>query len=142
MKFLKILPVILLFSLSSFAQSFDGKGDSKINVGYDLYGHGNGIKGTFDIGLCELFTVGIGAAYYFDNEDHDYYLFGRTALHLGLLLDFPSQLDIYPGISVGYLSGNDVGFAGYLGIRYFFSEKIGVYAEIGNTGSIGLSFSL
>jgi hypothetical protein len=142
MKFLKILPVILVFSLSSYAQSFEGKGDTKINVGYDIYGRGNGIKGTFDFGLCDLFSIGAGATYYFDNEDNDFYLFARTALHLGLILDFPSQLDLYPGVNLGYLSGNNVGFTGYLGIRYFFSDRIGIYAEIGNTGVIGLSFSL
>ena len=141
MKFLKILPVLIVFSFSSYAQSFEGKGDTKINLGYDLYGHGNGIKGTFDIGLCDLFTVGVGGTYYLDNDENDFYLFGRAAFHLGLLWDFPSQLDLYPGINVGYLSGNDVGFAGYLGIRYFFSDHIGIYAEIGNTGSIGLSFA-
>jgi hypothetical protein len=142
MKFLKILPVILVFSLSSFAQSFDGKGDAKINVGYDIYGHGNGIKGTFDFGLCDLFSIGVGATYYIDNDENDFYIFGRTALHLGLLFDFPSQLDLYPGVNLGYLSGNDIGLTGYLGIRYFFTERIGIYAEIGNTGVIGLSFSL
>ena len=141
MKFLKILPVLLVFTFTSFAQSYNGKGDAKINLGYDIYGHGNGIRGSFDIGLCDLFSVGAGAAYYFDNDDSDYYLFARTAMHFGLLLDFPEQLDIYPGISLGYLSGNDVGFDAYLGIRYFFSDHIGVYAEIGTTGSLGLSYS-
>ncbi len=141
MKFLKILPFLFVLSFSSFAQSFDGKGDAKINLGYDIYGHGNGIRGSFDIGLCDLFSVGAGAAYYFNNDENDYYLFARTAMHLGLLLDFPKQLDMYPGISLGYLSGNDVGYDAYLGIRYFFTEKIGVFAEIGNTGSVGLSYS-
>ncbi|RLD73658.1 MAG: hypothetical protein DRJ07_20535 [Bacteroidetes bacterium] len=141
MKFLKILPFLFVLSFSSFAQSFDGKGDAKINLGYDIYGHGNGIRGSFDIGLCDLFSVGAGAAYYFDNDKNDYYLFARTAMHLGLLLDFPEQLDMYPGISLGYLSGNDIGYDAYLGIRYFFTEKIGVFAEIGNTGSVGLSYS-
>jgi len=53
MKFLKILPFLFVLSFSSFAQSFDGKGDAKINLGYDIYGHGNGIRGSFDIGLCD-----------------------------------------------------------------------------------------
>ncbi len=141
MKFLKILPFLFVLSFSSFAQSFDGKGDAKINLGYDIYGHGNGIRGSFDIGLCDLFSVGAGAAYYFDNDENDYYLFAKTAMHFGLVLDFPKQLDIYPGISLGYLSGNDVGFDAYLGIKYFFTKKIGFFAEIGNTGSVGLSYS-
>jgi hypothetical protein len=142
MKFLKILPVIIILSFSSFAQSFDGKGDAKINLGYDIYGRGNGIKGSFDIGLCELFSIGAGATYYFDNDVNDYYLFARTAIHLGMLLDLPEQFDLYPGINLGYLSGNDVGFTGYLGIRYFFGNRFGVFAEIGNTGALGISIAL
>ena len=72
MKFLKILPIIFVFSLSTYAQSFEGKGDAKINLGYDIYGRGNGIKGTFDLGLCDLFSVGLGATYYFNDEVNDY----------------------------------------------------------------------
>lgn len=142
MKFLKVLPVILLFSMTSFAQSYDGNGDTKINLGYDIYGRGNGVKATFDLGLGELFSIGAGATYYIDDDVNDYYLFARTAIHFGLILDFPEQLDIYPGVNLGYLSSNDIGLTGYLGIRYFFSDKIGIFAEIGNTGTIGVSISL
>ncbi|MCK5676966.1 MAG: hypothetical protein KAH72_00620 [Flavobacteriaceae bacterium] len=129
----------LFFAINTQAQSYDGKGDIKLSVGFDLYGNGNGIKTTFDYGLCDLFSIGVGASFYLSNDENDYFVYGRTNIHLGMLLDFPSQLDIYPGIEIGYLSSNDIGFTGYLGVRYFFTKKIGVFAEIGNNGAIGLS---
>jgi hypothetical protein len=45
-------------------------------------------------------------------------------------------------MELGYLSSNDVGIGGYLGIRYFFSERIGVFVELGNNGSAGISINL
>jgi hypothetical protein len=61
---------------------------------------------------------------------------------LGELLDLPCRLDIYPGLELGYLSRSDVGITGYLGIRYFFSDRFGLFAEIGNNGAIGLSINI
>ena len=40
------------------------------------------------------------------------------------------------------LSGNDIGFDAFIGAKYFFTDKIGVYAEIDRNGSIGLSVNL
>ncbi len=53
--------------------SYYGKGDSKINVGYNIYGYGNGIKATYSYGLSELFSLGAGATYYFNNDTNDYF---------------------------------------------------------------------
>ncbi len=142
MKRFKLFFLFIFFTTVVFSQSYDGKGDTKLNIGYDLYGFGNGIRANIDYGLTDLFSVGAGASYYFSNPDNDYYLYGRTAIHLGLLLDFPSKFDLYPSIQVGYLSSNDVGFDAFIGVKYFFTNKIGVYAEIGRNGSIGLSINL
>ncbi len=142
MKRFRLFYLFICFTTVVFSQSYDGKGDTKLNIGYDLYGFGNGIRANIDYGITDLFSIGAGASYYFSNPDNDYYLYGRTAIHLGLLLDFPSKLDLYPGIQVGYLSGNDIGFDAFIGAKYFFTDKIGVYAEIGRNGSIGLSVNL
>ncbi len=141
MKRFKLFFLFIFFTTVVFSQSYDGKGDIKLNIGYDLYGFGNGIRANIDYGLTDLFSVGAGASYYFSNPDNDYYLYGRTAIHLGLLLDFPSKFDLYPSIQVGYLSSNDVGFDAFIGAKYFFTDKVGVYAEIGRNGSIGLSIN-
>jgi hypothetical protein len=138
MKKLSLLLLLGLFSTSIYTQSFEGKGDVKANIGYDLYGYGNGIKATLDLGLCDIFSIGAGGSYYFD-EESDYFLFARTAVHFGLMLDLPSKFDFYPGIEIGYLESNDVGFTAFIGARYFFTDNLGVYAELGNNGSLGLS---
>lgn len=139
MKKLSLIMLLCLFSTSIYTQSFEGKGDVKANIGYDLYGYGNGIKASLDLGLCDIFSIGAGGSYYFD-EESDYFIFARTAVHFGLMLDLPSRFDFYPGIEIGYQESNDVGFTAFIGARYFFTDNLGVYAELGNNGSLGLSF--
>ncbi len=134
--------VIFLITIGSQAQSYKGKGDHKINVGYDLYGLGNGIKATYDLGLSKTFSLGVGGTYFLSNSDEDYFIYLRAGYHFGDIFDLPRQLDIYPGVELGYVSTENIGIAGYIGVRYFFTKKIGIFAEIGNNGTIGLSFNL
>jgi len=133
---------ILLGTISVYSQSYDGKGDRMINLGYEAYGYGEGVKGTFDYGLNKLFSIGGGASVYFNDEENEYYIYARTNLHLGIVFDLPCKLDIYPGLAIGYLSSEKVGISGYVGIRYLFTEKIGLFAEIGNNGAIGISINV
>ena len=58
MKNLCVFAILLCaFVPYSQAQSYKGKNDHKINVGYELYGIGNGIKASYDFGLNELFNA-------------------------------------------------------------------------------------
>ena len=139
MKKLIVVFLFLFYVNTTQAQSYDGKGDSKINVGYNIYGYGNGLKATYSYGLSDLFSLGAGITYYFNNDVNDYFLYARAGVHLGPLMDLPKKLDIYPGIALGYLSSQNVGLAGFLGIRYFLSDRIGIYTELGSYGAIGLS---
>jgi len=141
MKNSMIIFTLFILSITTYAQSYEGKSDQKLNIGYDFYGYGSGFKMTYDYGLGNLFSIGVGASYYFDNDENDYFIYGRTNLHLSHLLDLPRKLDIYPGVEIGYLSRNDIGISGYVGFRYFFTNHIGVFAEIGTTGSAGLSIN-
>lgn len=134
---------LLLTSMGFYAQSYDGKGDTKLNIGYDVYGFGRGVSASFDYGLSELFSVGFGGRYYTENMGDivsSYYIFARAAIHLGAVLDFDRKFDMYPGADLGYLD-NYVGFNPYLGLRYFFSDKIGLGAEIGRSGNISISYN-
>lgn len=142
MKNSMIIFTLFILSISINAQSYDCMGDQKFNIGYDFYGYGSGVKATYDYGLGSLFSIGAGVSYYFNNDENDYFLYGRTNFHLADLLDLPRQLDIYPGVEIGYLSSNDIGISGYVGLRYFFSKRLGVFAEIGTNGAIGLSIDL
>ena len=138
-----IATTLLVMAFSSMhAQSYEGKGDSKINVGYEIYGIGPGIKTTFDYGLGELLSLGAGATFYFDDEEQDYFIYGRTNIHLGIVWDLPARLDIYPGVELGIKSSSEIGFVGYLGVRYCISKRLSLFAEIGNYGSAGLSIDV
>lgn len=128
------------------AQAYTGKGDQKIQLGMSAWGYGTGITGTYDYGLNKLLSVGAGLnAYFGDYKDNDkdnrVFVFGRLNFHLQEALDLPSKWDIYPGVDVGVL-GKDFGIGAHIGARYFFTEKVGVFAEVGNNGSIGVSFNL
>lgn len=142
MKKFAITLCILLGTISVYSQSYDGKGDKMINLGYEAYGYGQGVNATFDYGLNKLLSVGGGGSLYFDDGENEYYIYGRANLHLGIVFDLPCKLDIYPGMALGYLSSEKVGISGYLGIRYLFTKKVGLFAEIGNNGSIGLSINV
>ncbi|MEL4456738.1 DUF6646 family protein [Lutimonas vermicola] len=142
MKNLIITLCFLLGAFFSYGQSFDGKSDQKINIGYEAYGFGNGVKATYDYGLGKLFSLGAGASVYFNDGENDYYIFARSQVHLGIAFDLPCEFDIYPGLELGYLSSEKIGVSGYLGFRYFFTKKVGVFAEIGNNGSVGVSFNV
>jgi len=142
MKNILLILGFILLSYTGFSQSYDGKSDSKISIGYEAYGFGNGVKAAYDYGLSDLFSIGGGGSVYFDGGENDYMIFLRSHVHLGIALDLPRKFDLYPGFQIGYLSSEKIGVAGYLGLRYFVSKKVGIYAEIGNTGSIGLSINV
>lgn len=137
--------VILFFGSNMvYAQAYEGMGDQKVQVGFSPYGNGSGITGTYDYGIHEYFSVGGGGEFYFGNDgddDPNFYIFGRANAHLGELINLPSNMDLYPGIDVGIL-GDDVGFGGHLGFRYFFQDNLGAYIELGSRGSLGLVINL
>mgnify|MGYP003461471056 CR=1 FL=1 len=125
-----ILAFSLLFAAQlSFAQAWQGKGDQKIQVGFNGWGYGTGITGTYDYGLSKIISVGAG-------------VFGRLNFHLQDPLGLPSQWDIYPGVDLGLLGKSGTYFGAHLGVRYFFNNNVGVYLEAGNNGSLGVSFNL
>lgn len=138
--------VLMLAGTFVNAQAWTGKGDQKINAGLSAWGYGTGITGTYDYGLNKLISVGAGLNIYFDNyKDNDdknrAFVFGRINFHLKDALQLPEKLDIYPGADVGVV-GSNFGLGAHIGARYFFTERIGVFAEVGNNGSLGVSINL
>ena len=128
------------------AQAWTGKGDQKINAGLSAWGYGTGITGTYDYGLNKLISVGAGLNIYFDNyknndDKNRAFVFGRINFHLKDALQLPEKLDIYPGADVGVV-GSNFGLGAHIGARYFFTERVGVFAEVGNNGSLGVSINL
>ncbi|MBL7880156.1 MAG: hypothetical protein JNN23_09955, partial [Chryseobacterium gambrini] len=138
MKKLFFMFVLILTGTFVNAQAWTGKGDQKINAGLSAWGYGTGITGTYDYGLNKLISVGAGLNIYFDNyKDNDdknrAFVFGRINFHLKDALQLPEKLDIYPGADVGVV-GSNFGLGAHIGARYFFTERIGVFAEVGNNG--------
>lgn len=136
---------ILFLGQMAFAQAWEGKGDQKVQIGFNGWGNGTGITATYDYGLSKVVSLGVGANFYFDgykdgNKDNNFYAFGRVNFHLQDVLGMPSQWDLYPGVDVGVI-GNTFGLGAHLGVRYFFNNNVGAFIEAGNNGSLGLSFN-
>ncbi|MBW8361829.1 MAG: hypothetical protein K0M56_06520 [Kaistella sp.] len=136
----------LLFSGSMVsAQAWTGKGDQKVQVGFNAWGYGTGLSGTYDYGLSNLISVGAGLNIYFDGYrnndiDNNIFAFGRINFHLQDALQLPEKWDVYPGVDLGVL-GRDFGIGVHIGARYFFTENWGAFAEVGNNGSLGVSYN-
>ncbi|TXF75913.1 DUF6646 family protein [Chryseobacterium sp.] len=127
------------------AQAWTGKGDQKVQAGLNAWGYGTGLTGTYDYGLSNLVSVGAGLNIYFDGYrnndiDNNIFAFGRVNFHLQDALQLPEKWDVYPGVDLGVL-GRDFGIGVHIGARYFFTEKWGAFAEVGNNGSLGVSFN-
>lgn len=136
---------ILFIGQSAFAQAWEGKGDQKVQVGFNGWGNGTGITATYDYGISKVVSLGAGANFYFDgykdsNKDNNFFAFGRVNFHLQDVLGMPSQWDLYPGVDVGVI-GNTFGLGAHLGVRYFFNNNFGAFIEAGNNGSLGISFN-
>lgn len=146
MKKLILMFMLIFTGIITNAQAWTGKGDQKINAGLSAWGYGTGITGTYDYGLNGLISVGAGLNFYFDNyknnnSDNRVFAFGRVNFHLKEALQLPEKLDLYPGVDVGVV-GRNFGLGAHIGARYFFTERIGVFAEVGNNGSLGVSINL
>ncbi|QCX53136.1 DUF6646 family protein [Elizabethkingia sp. JS20170427COW] len=149
---MKKLLLILSISLglqTAYAQAWNGQGDQKIQAGINLWGKGNfGVKASYDYGIADAVSIGAGAGIYFnsdiDREDRnnaEFSIYGRANYHMHDLLNLPSQLDIYPGVTLGII-GDTFDFGAHVGVRYFFTDKVGAYAELGNRGGLGIVFNL
>ncbi|MBB4807058.1 hypothetical protein HNP38_002362 [Chryseobacterium defluvii] len=146
MKKLVFMFMVLFCGTIASAQAWTGKGDQKVQLGLNAWGYGTGVTGTYDYGLNKLISVGAGANAYFDgykdnDKDNRVFVFGRLNFHLQEALQLPEKWDLYPGVDLGVL-GKDFGIGAHIGARYFFTDKVGVFAEVGNNGSIGVSFNL
>lgn len=165
--YLKRLVFTLVFLFGgiglSFAQSYN-QGDKLLNVGVGVGGgFGTPIGLSFEYGFTDKISGGAYAAYAsktvptgFGDFNYTYILTAaRASYHFDLGVD---NLDTYVGAILGYniasakwkgagaMPANSAGgviYGGHAGARYFFSEKIGAFAEAGyGVGSlnVGLAF--
>lgn len=123
--------LLVLITTTSFSQSFNGKGDKKFQVGATVQKWGQGITGTYDVGAGQNISFGVSSTYLLgvdENIDADFLdrfdVKARFNAHLQNVLNVCDCFDVYPGLNIGLRN-----FGGHGGVRYFFNDGIGVFAE-------------
>lgn len=128
----KIFTIVLLgvYSLIN-AQAFNGKGDTKMNIGMTFQDGGSGILGILDYGLGENISIGGQVSYLLggtniDQVDVEYRLDAKVRFNANLssVLNVSPKFDLYPGLDLGLKN-----FGGHIGARYFFSDGFGIFTE-------------
>jgi hypothetical protein len=138
------------------------KGDNLLNIGVGLssYYYGNPIGLSYEAGIDKDFSVGAQLDYNSGNYGDYYYNSSRwryTATYFGLRASYhfnrvlklnTSKVDLYAGLGLGYRSfrWNDSNYgSGYdyrsglffnyfVGGKYYFTDKVGGFLELGYTG--------
>jgi hypothetical protein len=142
--FKKVLFLMAFIVMTSvYSQNFLGKGDQKLQAGFNFYGNGSGIKATYDYGLNDMFSIGIGGVFYNSGTyDSKFFLFGRGDFHFAEALEVTSKLDLYLGVELGLVGDGELGLGGHLGTRYLISNSVSIFAEAGNNGALGIAVNL
>ncbi|EGD34453.1 hypothetical protein HMPREF9071_0899 [Capnocytophaga sp. oral taxon 338 str. F0234] len=157
MKKLLVLASIFLAISSASAQAALDRGGVQLNGGFGFTGWGIPVYVGADFGVTDQISVGGELFYRTDKvagvRYNNFGVLANANYHLGELLRFPSPLDVYGGMSLGYYNwdndykGNrywDYEYDSGLGVRlqtgarYFFTDNFGVNAEIfveHNTGN-------
>lgn len=128
-----LLLVAGLASAQEKTSAFTGRNDQKVQVGVNAQDMGTGIMASLDYGLGESFSVGFQAGYLLGvkelngekpNFDDRVDVKFRANAHLGKIIGFADNMDLYPGLDLGLKN-----FGAHVGIRYFFTHGFGVFAE-------------
>lgn len=116
------------------AQAYEGRGDQKFQIGGELQDNGAGVQTSYDVGLGENISIGAASSYLLGVEElvnagfvDRFDAKARVNLHLGSAIGLGERLDVFPGLNV---SLKNLGV--HLGARYFFSEGIGAYFQVGH----------
>lgn len=159
MKTITLWCFLLAFGISltqhTYAQSFV-KGDVIINAGiglgttfsYGLGGLGLPLGGGVEFAITDAIGVGGETGILSGSGLTVFYIGPKGYYHFNEILNISSdELDVYGGLALYYRHFNFKGFGGFggfglgsgiapafhVGGRYYFSEKFGVNAELGNS---------
>lgn len=142
----KLITLLLLCSAGFMnAQAFDGKGDIKGQVGFNIQNGGTGVFLSYDYGIGENMSLGLTTNYLLSVDNAKYVdaitgttysstpSFGnridvkaRFNANLGSVLQLDPKMDVYPGLDLGLKN-----FGAHLGFRYFFTDGFGLFGEAG-----------
>lgn len=150
----------------TFSQSPLYVGSSQLNLGVGLSDAGIPVYIGFDHSIARDLTIGAELSYRAYNErwNSDYYnhniigISGNMNYHFNTLFGISPRWDLYAGGNLGFYvwtspdgySGNRssrLGLGAQLGMRYYFTNSIGLNIEVGggnafSGGKVGLSFRL
>ncbi|MCF8229634.1 MAG: hypothetical protein K9G58_01010 [Bacteroidales bacterium] len=153
----------LAFSVASFAQAPLETGQVQLNAGFGLSGWGVPIYAGAEFGVADNITAGGDISFRQYNEGWWKYDYTHTIItisgygnyHFNELLEIPSYLDFYAGLSLGYSIWNtkykgpgpeytyngNLGSGLYLylqaGGRYFFTERFAANLQLGAGSTAG-----
>ena len=158
---------LLFFAGSIFAQNPIAKGQSQLNAGFGFSNWGLPVYFGVDYGIHEDITLGgeISTRAYHDYWRGERYnhnimsISGNANFHFNRVLAIPPTWDLYAGLNVGFFIWNSpddyhydnhasgLGMGLQLGVRYYFSDKLGINMEFGGAnafsgGKIGISIRL
>jgi hypothetical protein len=132
----KIATFLFVIAVSfSNAQAYKGKGDIKGQVGLNVQDGGTGITVSSDFGIGENMSYGFTTTYLLGADsildvkpafEDRFDLKARFNANLGNVFKLDSNMDIYPGLNLGLRN-----FGAHLGVRYFFTDGFGLFAEGG-----------
>lgn len=163
-----ILAVLTTTTLLAQQNGGYTKEDKLLNVGIGVnsfYDGGIPIGASYEQGITRNISVGVNADYlsndYLSFKFTAIYFGVRTSYHVNELLKIENdKIDLYGGPTLGYRSfswkdsdqdfgdnyGSGLFLGAYVGGRYYLSNKIGLFAEVGSIGStnarIGVAFKL
>jgi hypothetical protein len=139
-------------------------GDKLLNIGVGLssYYYGNPIGLSYEVGITD--DISVGGQFDYNSGRYDdyygynyryrysaYYLGARGSFHFDRVLNLnQKKVDLYAGLGIGYQSfkwndsyyGNGYGYnygSGiflnyFIGGKYYFTNKVGAFLELGYTG--------
>ena len=165
-----LLGVLALLGTTGLAQAQDvfGKGDKMINLGLGL-GSSFGslslppISASFDYGVADNLingdngSISVGAQVGFAGSK--YANIGLVGARGAFHYQFAPKLDTYAGLMLGYhiasyssningypgISGSGIDLGVLLGARYFFTDRVGMFTELGYSvpyWNLGVTFKL
>lgn len=140
------------------------KGDKLLNVGIGVnsyYSGGIPIGASYELGITDAISVGVNADYLSNKYNYGsglhykftaLYFAARASYHVNELLKIENEkVDLYGGATLGYRSfswndsfsggilgdsyGSGVYLGAYAGGKYYFTDKVSVFTELGAIGS-------
>ena len=167
-----IFTIIAIFAITTISFAQNGaynKGDKLLNIGIGVNSHYSGgipVGASLEFGVTEDISVGVNVDYLSHKYMSDFkftalYAGARANYHFNNVLNINNdKVDVYGGLTLGYRSfswknsdyddvlgkayGSQVYLGAQIGGKYYFSDNVGIFLELGELGStnarVGVAF--